>query len=454
MPRPSKPVFFVIGTTGSGKSDVAIRIAQELKSGYRYKNVVVINCDVYQCFNALPICTNKPSRENLGNVPHAFFGFLESDGRVCNAVTCSSPEEEAARTEALDTLKKGELFNVHTYEKMVTAFISTYFRLHDEAAVIVCGGTCYYVQALLFCNTLVNVSDAVSRDGDNSSDGGNENLWERLNAVDPDVASRYHPNDSRRIKRMLEIHKHTGRKPSAVFGETETELRFDSNRVFVVWTQKERVALDRSLDGRVDEMLRRGMLREAQAFWSDYKGSPPHSSLSEAIGCKEFLHLFADRGLSQLTEEELNGVTEQVKANTRRYARQQDRWIKNRLVRLLALSPLKEQWTHFIAFPTDEGSNALCNIGKALQTLFASSIDSSTTGSGFHFPIKDTLATRHPVCQEKCDICGLLVYGREPMEQHFKSRRHRGALRRIALEKEQREVYGRELPPPKRKRGT
>ncbi|KPI89820.1 hypothetical protein ABL78_1083 [Leptomonas seymouri] len=213
----------------------------------------------------------------------------------------------------------------------------------------------------------------------------------------------------------------------------------------------ERDNLDSTLNQRVDEMLRRGMLDEVRAFWLRFKGNPPHSSLAEAIGCKEFLKYFVERHASQISEVELKSAVEQVKTNTRRYARQQERWIKNRLITLLQSTPLREQWTHFIVFPTDQGSSALVNVGAALRMFFTT--PSEKLKGGFEYPLQEEARIQAPVCQEKCNSCGLLVYGRGQMEVHLKSKRHRGALRRLALEKEQREVYGRELPPPKRRRG-
>ncbi|KPA80433.1 hypothetical protein ABB37_04666 [Leptomonas pyrrhocoris] len=451
MPPVKNPVFFVIGSTGTGKSKVAVHLAQELKGSYGYQNVAIVNCDVYQCFDALPISTNKPSAEQLGNVPHAFLGFLEADGTLCASRAYPSPTEAAAHAAASSALKQEKIFNVHTYEKMVTSFISEYFQQHDGAALIVCGGTCYYVQALLFSNSLVHDVDATAPDDTKEGRDGVENAWERLHEIDADTASRYHPNDSRRIKRMLDIHKNTGQKPSIIFEEHETQLRFDCCSVFVIWTHMERPHLDSALNQRVDEMLHRGMIDEVRGFWAAFKGNPPHSSLTEAIGCKEFLRLLAEHNSSQVNEAELKTAVEQVKANTRRYARQQERWIKNRLIRLLQTTALKEQWTHFVVFPTDQGNGALLNISTLLQTFFIAPCDN--VAGDLEYPLKEEVRTQAPVCQEKCAICGLLVYGRGQMEAHLKSKRHRGALRRLALEKEQREVYGRKLPPPKRKRG-
>lgn len=452
MPPIKNPIFFVIGATGTGKSQVAVLFAQELKANHGYEDVVIVNCDVYQCFNALPISTNKPSVEEFGNVPHAFLGILESNGALSNAAFCPTPEATAAHAAASQALKNAGSFNVHAYEEMVTSFISAYFAHHDNAALIVCGGTCYYIQALLFSNSLVRDNNISSSDGEGEGSEVDEQLWERLNAIDADIASRYHPNDTRRIKRMIEIHRNTGQKPSEIFAQRRAELRFDSRSVFIVWTRMERVTLRLSLDRRVDDMVRRGMLEEIWGFWSSFNGVLPLTSLSEAIGCKEFVSFFARHNSANITGEERKSAIEQVKSNTRRYARQQERWINNRLIRLLQLTPLKESWTHFVEFRTDQRSDVLSLVRATLQVFFAT--DSMCSTGELVFPLQEAAPVQNPVCQEKCGVCGVLVYGRGQMEAHLKSKRHRGALRRLALEQEQRELYGRELPPSRKKRAA
>lgn len=447
----AKPIFFVIGATGSGKSKVAVRFAQELQSVYGYNHVVVVNCDVYQCFDALPVCTNKPSAEEREGVSHVFLGFLASNGTLNSPLSNGCDEGSMAHDKATQALKNGDPFNVRTYEQMVTAFITDYFRQHEDAAVIVCGGTCYYVQALLFSNSLVHESESAADQMSSSDDGGDDDkLWDRLNAVDPDAASRYHPNDSRRVKRMLEIFKRTGQKPSKIFEESKPTLRFNASALFVVWTGAERPTLNLSLDRRVDGMVQRGMITEVGRFWAEYEGNPPRTSLAEAIGCKEFFPYFLKYQSTAIPDDEAEAAIEQVRSNTRRYARQQERWIKNRFLRLLRSTNPAVHWDHVAKLRTNPESLLSQDIKALLRTFLTPY--ASVAANNFTFPLRETAATPAPVGQETCSICGLLVYGRGQMEAHVRSKRHRGAVRRLALEKKQREVYGRELPPPKRKR--
>ncbi|KAG5497287.1 hypothetical protein JIQ42_03771 [Leishmania sp. Namibia] len=449
MQRVSRPVFFVIGSTGSGKSKVAVHLAHELRRVHHYKNVVIINCDVYQCYADLPISTNKPSGADLGGVTHVCLGFLSSDGSVNWDNNYSSAEQRAFCHEAEVHLSGNANLNVHSYERIVSSFIAGFFERHSDAAVIVCGGTCYYAQALLFADSLVydtEPSSLCSHPDVDVKDG----LWERLHAVDAEVALLYHPNDRRRIKRLLEIYDATGQTPSTIFHAQASKLRFDSHALFIVWVRMERNALDSLLNRRVDLMLQRGMLDEVREFWLKNGGKLPHNSLSEAIGCKELSQFFSSGDSSLITSSDFESAVTQIKSNTRRYARQQERWIQNRLLPLLHSSPLKGSPTHFVLLWTEEGVDTLSCVQNTLDTLLTASSVQPLAES--LFPLKQQLGFRKPVSQEHCEICKTLVYGRGQMELHLKSRRHRSSLRRLALEKEHREKYGRELPPPKRKR--
>ncbi|GET90361.1 hypothetical protein, conserved [Leishmania tarentolae] len=451
MPTVDKPIFFVLGSTGSGKSKVAVHLAHELKRAYGYKYVVIINCDVYQCYTDLPILTNKPSTTDLGGVPHVSLGFLRSDGSVIYDNDCGSVEQREFCHEAQIQLLDSVSFNVHSYERIVTSFITGFFRQHTDAAVIVCGGTCYYAQALLFTDSLVY--DRKQRILSSCPDSdAEEGLWERLNVVDAEVALRYHPNDRRRIRWLLEMYDSTGQTPSAIFDAQASRLRFDSNALFIVWVRMEREVLDSFLNRRVDVMLQRGMLDEVKAFWLKNDGKLPCNSLSEAIGCKEFSQFFSSVNPSLITNSDCESAVEQIKSNTRRYARQQERWIQNRLLPLLHSSSLKETPWHFVLLWTGEGVDTVLSVQRTLDTFLNTSPEQPLAES--LFPLKQQMTSREPVSQEECKVCKTLVYGRGQMAVHLKSKRHRGSVRRLALEKEHREKYGCELPPPKRKRSS
>ncbi|CAM39953.1 conserved hypothetical protein [Leishmania braziliensis MHOM/BR/75/M2904] len=206
------------------------------------------------------------------------------------------------------------------------------------------------------------------------------------------------------------------------------------------------------LNRRVDVMLHRGMLDEVKAFWLKSGGKLPRNSLSEAIGCKEFSQFFSSSNPLLITSSDCEKAVAQIRSNTRRYARQQERWIQNRLLPLLHSSPLKDSPTHFVLLWVQDGVDTLTSVQQTLDALLRPSAEKPLAEP--LFPLKQQLASREPVSQEQCEVCKILVYGRGQMAAHLKSKRHRGSLRRLALERSHREKYGFELPPPKRKRGS
>ncbi|KAK7200017.1 Isopentenyl transferase/IPP transferase/Zinc-finger of C2H2 type [Novymonas esmeraldas] len=452
MHRVSKPVFFVLGSTGSGKSKVAVHLAQELQKTRGYTSVVVVNCDVYQCFSDLPIATNKPCVADLGNVTHVCFGFLSSDGVVLDDDVHYCPEQRELRQQARKELSGGAVFNVHAYERIATGFITSFFERHTNAAVVVCGGTCYYAQSLLFTHSLVYDCGTAAPNAKPANGEAADDMWERLHAVDAQVALRYHPNDHRRIKRLLDIYDATGEVPSSIFDAQAPQLRFDGSSVFIVWVRVEREALDRSLDDRVEQMMLRGMLDEVESFWLEHRGHLPENSLSDAIGCKEFTQFFSGDKPPLISCADRETAVAQIKSSTRRYARQQERWIQNRLIPLLYTSALQQHANQFAILWAGSGVDTLSSVREVVSVFF----DPSPTPPLEEkcFPLAQPLVAREPVCQERCTICEALVYGRGQMEVHLKSKRHRAFVKRLALEREQRERYGRELPPPKRRRDS
>ncbi|CAG8756040.1 3206_t:CDS:2, partial [Acaulospora colombiana] len=204
-----KPVIAVIGTTGVGKSRLGIDIA-------RHCNGEVINADAMQVYRGLDVITNKVTEEEMKGVPHHLMGYLD-------------PSQET--------------------------FVAEWINL---ASTTVFGGTSYWLQNLLFPNRIIsdNTSSssmlvrseptlALQRDIDalgveqkglfnnlpdrppTASDNAEEtlNLWRLLDALDPDMAARWHWKDSRKVLRNLEIIAEKGRRASEIIkDQDDTEL--------------------------------------------------------------------------------------------------------------------------------------------------------------------------------------------------------------------------------------
>lgn len=442
-------VFFVVGSTGTGKSSAAVSLAGTLKNEYRVDNVVIVNCDVMQFYVDLPIATNKARKEEMAGIPHVFMGFLNPD----DSCACSPQHPYLGeghllrRTEPYCKPWEGP-FNVQAYSKEVTRFMEDFFEEHPDGAVIVCGGTCYYAQSILLAETLVT-------DGDNCDTSPSldccvpkEELWKKVNEIDPAVASRYHPNDERRLRRLLQIHGRTGSLPSDVFAEKKPSLRFPQARCFILWLQIERERLNSLLDARVDEMVARGLAGEVQALHSLIGGKSISSSLTEAIGFKEFPSSCVRQETADAQEEFSRGV-EVVKSNTRRYARQQVQWITNRFIPALTAATDEVDFVSHFARVSVLNKEQLKEDVKKVARCW-SSLSERPVSDTIDYPLSSKIAHLEPVTQERCTVCDTIVYGRDQMPIHLKSKRHAGALRRKRAEAEYFARFGHPLPPRKR----
>lgn len=469
------PIFFVSGATGTGKSSLAVLLAQKLKSHHGYSEVMILNCDVMQFYKDLPIGTNKASLEEMGGVPHKFIGFLNCDDTWSTPPEATylggGPECRVGPQLSDATLHQPSgRFTVHTYTERVAEFIEDFFARNQHSAIIICGGTCYYLQSILFKNTLVDQevdtvnSDTLSAvsDNDNSVPNGDAtpesgdvigsttlSLWERLHAVDPAIALRYHPNDTRRITRLLELYRQQGVIPSAVYRSRKEELRYPPERTFIVWTWLERELLNAQLEKRVNGMVTQGLLGEIVQFRSRTSATDYMGVIREAIGFKEFADVPVE-ALLAAQDGRVDSAVAKVKSDTIHYARKQERWMCNRITELLDKVGRSLHPSHFVR--VDLGGSA----GKEAisDTLLASLVDRSAGMSlpGYlSLPLNSSGVAKKPVTQELCEACQKVVYGRGQMPVHIASKRHRGVLKRQRLEKEQFEKHGRVLPPRKKR---
>lgn len=276
----------IVGNTGVGKSQLAVEIARKL-------NGEIINSDVMQLYRGLDIITNKHPVSERQGVPHHFMNFLDWNSH----------------------------YTVQDFESEVPPLIE---RLHAENKLpILVGGTHYYIQSLLAEEAITaepgrELSDEEKKLLDNPSE-----VEKRLHEVDPVVASKFHPNDARRLRRALEIWMQTGKKPSDIWAAQSRQLRY---RVLVLWVWCEREELKRRLDARVDYMVEHGLVNEITEMYSRYRPNEAQQGIWQVLGFRQFLPWF------ELREDEVfQECVERMKADTRQYAKRQSKWIVNKL---------------------------------------------------------------------------------------------------------------------------
>ncbi|RUP49113.1 Trit1 protein [Jimgerdemannia flammicorona] len=243
----------IVGTTGVGKSQLGVELSKAL-------NGEVINADSMQVYQELDIITNKITETEREGVPHHLMDFL-------------LPHQE---------------YKVTEFEIDAIRIISDVNRRNRLPIVV--GGTNYYIQSLLWRDSLVkspptakNVQDTPSSSPPSSSTEGDEldvdapTLYERLKEVDPVMANRWHPSDRRKIRRSLETYLQTGKRHSEIIKEQHeqeakaSKLRF---KTCIFWLYANPTQLNPRLDTRIDKMIQTGLFDEIQSLRSQVdKGS-------------------------------------------------------------------------------------------------------------------------------------------------------------------------------------
>lgn len=295
-----KKVIVVAGTTGVGKSQLSIQLAKKY-------NGEVINSDSMQVYRDIPIITNKHPIEEREGVVHHVMNHVGWD----------------------------EEYFLHRFEDECLTVIDD---IHKRNKIpIIVGGTHYYLQVLF--NKHIDASIENSGDDNTSKltqkqkdllDSGDDNLvYKTLSIVDPQIAKKFHPNDNRRVRRMLEIYYLTHKKPSELFQKQEVKLKFDT---LFYWIYSEPKALDQRLDARVDTMLESGGMEEIKElfkYYQEHKMTPEkcENGVWQVIGFKEFLPWLLNPESVTLQE-----CIERMKIRTRQYAKRQVKWIRKMLI--------------------------------------------------------------------------------------------------------------------------
>ncbi len=277
-----KKVIFVVGPTASGKTDLSIRLAKEL-------NGEIISADSMQIYKGIHIASAAPNEEEKDGIPHHLLEFLDLN----------------------------EQFSVADYVKKARDIIDEI--INRGKTPIVVGGTGLYISALLNNTEFISVdTDEALRErleGEFDALGGEEML-SRLSQFDPQSAKRLHSRDKKRIVRAFEVYELSGK---SITEQNELSHQNPSQLQSLVFgiTFKDRQKLYDRINKRVDIMLQKGLLKEAESTFKTQN----HKGAFQAIGHKELYGYF--EGVSSL-----EGAAELLKQQTRRYAKRQLTWFR------------------------------------------------------------------------------------------------------------------------------
>lgn len=274
-------VIAVVGPTASGKTALGVKIAKAV-------NGEVVSSDSMQVYNNMPIASAAPTAEEVQGIPHHLVGFKDPAEKfsVADFITLASEKIE-------DIVTRGK-------------------------TPVIVGGTGLYVDSLTsgisFCE---EDSEAVRQKLEALADEiGMEQMLEKLRQADPETAAKYHINDRKRIIRALEIIEIHG-KPKSVLDRESKQGGQRYNTLWIGITCRNRELLYDRINKRVDIMLKNGILDEAKAAFLNGTGK----TAVQAIGHKEFFPYFKG-------EISLEQAVENLKQETRRYAKRQLTWFR------------------------------------------------------------------------------------------------------------------------------
>lgn len=271
------PVVAVVGATASGKSDLALELAERLGGE-------VVNTDAMQVYRGMDIGTAKLPVEARRGVPHHL----------------------------LDLLDVTETASVAEFQRWAREVI-TDCRARGVVPVLV-GGSALYTRAVLDVFTFPGTDAAVRARWDAQLEaGGAAALHRRLAELDPAAAAAILPTNGRRIVRALEVVELTGRS----FTATLPEHRYAVPGAVQVGVAIDRATLDRRIERRVDVMWQRGLIEEVRELES--RGLRDGLTASRALGYRQVLAFLA----GECTEAE---ARESTVVGTRRFARRQESW--------------------------------------------------------------------------------------------------------------------------------
>lgn len=277
-------MIVIVGPTAVGKTKLSIEIAKQF-------NGAIISGDSMQVYKGMDIGTAKITPEEMQGIPHYM----------------------------IDIKDPRESFSVADFKRYVTKYIDHIYEQGQLPMIV--GGSGLYIESVLYDYQF----PAVRRDEAFTQqlktmikEVGIQPLYERLKVIDPKYAERIHPNNHRRVIRALEIYEVTGKTMTELEQEQPKEPLYDA---IIIGLDMERDLLYQRINDRVDQMVAAGLIDEVKAL---YDQGLKDTQAMRAIGYKELIPYIEGR-------QSLEQAIDILKRNSRRFAKRQYTWFKNRL---------------------------------------------------------------------------------------------------------------------------
>lgn len=278
MIPPKKYLIVIQGPTAIGKTSVAIALA-------RYFSSEIISADSRQFFKEMAIGTAVPSAKELAQIPHHFIHHKSVE----------------------------DAYNVGDFEQEAIAKINRLFQ--KQQVLFLVGGSGLYVDAVLNGLDHFPEVDSKIREQLNNEfkEQGIESLQEKLKKLDPLYYEKVDINNVHRIIRALEISMGTGKSFSSFLGKNTTQREFIPIKIGLL---ADREIIYEKINQRVDQMIASGLIEEAKSLYDKR-----NLNALQTVGYKELFAYFEN-------EYSLEFAVEEIKKNTRRYAKRQLTWLR------------------------------------------------------------------------------------------------------------------------------
>ena len=295
----SNKILIICGPTASGKSDLALSLARSL-------NTEIVSADSMYIYKDLNIGTAKPTKQEMQGIKHHL----------------------------IDVVSPYDNFSVSDYRNLALPIISDI--LSRGKTPIICGGTGFYINSILYDFSYGN-SEANLEIRDKymklATQNGNEYVYNILKECDIETANKLHPNDLKRVVRALEIY-HSGTKKSDI--KDQLVPKFDYLAYSIDF---KREILYSRINNRVDIMVQKGLVAEVENLLNS--GVTKNNQCMQAIGYKEIINYIEGNCT-------LDKAIEDIKLNTRHYAKRQITYFKKLNVKMLAPASNEQITEHIL----------------------------------------------------------------------------------------------------------
>ena len=352
---------------------------------------------------------------------------------------------------------------------------------------IIAGGTLYYSESLLFKNFCSESALKLNTKNNNHhrNDGKNkeinkdieqklngikdEELWNELNKIDPIMANFYHKNNHRRIRRSLEVYYETGKCHSSLikqYGGKWSDLRYDP---LIIWLDADINVIDDRINKRLTTMEDKGIFEELENLYEFFikeynydaladnngnikhnndekksnESSTPYISIAHGFGFQAFIPWLKAKYKDKISDKEeiikiRQECIDKYGLDTRRYARKQKRWLKNRISRLALLLPIyrfdtsdKDKWNDIVLKPAIKIVTSFLD-NKVIDEDIIKQLESVNKLGN----LKDMERSKEIISLQdwknfECGQCEKTLHGELEYNEHLKSKKHQKRLRNL-----------------------